>query len=313
MRPGFLRKAAVALVAVIVIATAVFRLESAQRGVTVSQHRVGAIPVTAFQPAGPERETRRPVVVIAHGFAGSQQLMLPYALTLARNGYIAVTFDFPGHGRNGLPMAGGLADFEATTGVLLEALGQVTQAARQWPGGDGRIALLGHSMASDVVIREAMRNTAAQATVALSAYSPVATATQPRNLLIVDGEFEPAMLHAEGLRITGLGLAPGTQAVAGRTYGRIEDGTARRFVLADGVEHLSVLYSREALQEALDWIDRSFGRAAPGEARFIDARGAALGLLYLGLVALAWPLAALLPRAVVAPVAAPRPHCRCGF
>lgn len=308
MRPGFLRKAAVALVAVIVIATAVFRLESAQRGVTVSQHRVGAIPVTAFQPAGPERETRRPVVVIAHGFAGSQQLMLPYALTLARNGYIAVTFDFPGHGRNGLPMAGGLADFEATTGVLLEALGQVTQAARQWPGGDGRIALLGHSMASDVVIREAMRNTAAQATVALSAYSPVATATQPRNLLIVDGEFEPAMLHAEGLRITGLGLAPGTQAVAGRTYGRIEDGTARRFVLADGVEHLSVLYSREALQEALDWIDRSFGRAAaPGEARFIDARGAALGLLYLGLVALAWPLAALLPRAVVAPVAAPPP------
>ena len=106
MRPGFLRKAAVALVAVIVIATAVFRLESAQRGVTVSQHRVGAIPVTAFQAAGPERETRRPVVVIAHGFAGSQQLMLPYALTLARNGYIAVTFDFPGHGRNGLPMAG---------------------------------------------------------------------------------------------------------------------------------------------------------------------------------------------------------------
>ena len=48
-------------------------------------------PVTIFQP---QSAAPAPVVVIAHGFAGSQQLMQPFAETLARNGYIAVTFDF---------------------------------------------------------------------------------------------------------------------------------------------------------------------------------------------------------------------------
>ena len=55
---------------------------------------VDGIPATVFRPAsGPPG----PVVVIAHGFAGSQQLMRSFAATLARNGYVAVTFDFAGH------------------------------------------------------------------------------------------------------------------------------------------------------------------------------------------------------------------------
>ncbi|WP_300971742.1 alpha/beta fold hydrolase [Thiocapsa sp.] len=51
----------------------------------------------------PGTKACRPVVVIAHGFAGSRQMMQAYAVTLARNGYLAVTFDFPGHGRNSTP------------------------------------------------------------------------------------------------------------------------------------------------------------------------------------------------------------------
>jgi alpha-beta hydrolase superfamily lysophospholipase len=64
-------------------------------------------------------------VRIAHGFAGSQQLMQPFALTLSRNGYAAVNFDFPGHGRNSAPMRGGLADAEASQRVLLATMNEL--------------------------------------------------------------------------------------------------------------------------------------------------------------------------------------------
>ncbi|MBP8283391.1 MAG: alpha/beta fold hydrolase, partial [Chromatiaceae bacterium] len=81
--------------------------------------------------------------------------MQPYAVTLARNGYIAVTFDFPGHGRNPEPFVARLEDDARRVGVLLGALEQVTAFAAGLPGGDGRLALLGHSMAGDVLLRYA--------------------------------------------------------------------------------------------------------------------------------------------------------------
>ena len=58
------------------------------------------------------------MVLIAHGFAGSQQLMQPIATTLARNGFVAIPFDFPGHGRNTSPMRGGLTDQNASRRTL---------------------------------------------------------------------------------------------------------------------------------------------------------------------------------------------------
>jgi len=321
MPARILARLAVALAATALIVVSLLKLEAASDGVRIERRQVGAIPVTVFDARPASGGAARPVVVVAHGFAGSQQLMLPFALTLARNGYLVLTFDFPGHGRNRVPMAGGMVDFAASTRALLAALDEVAQAARTWPGGDGRLVLLGHSMASDIVIRRAMADEAVQATVALSAYSPLVTATSPRNLLIIDGAWEPSMLHAEGLRIVGLALGGAEAVDEARTYGDFTAGTARRFVLADGVEHISILYSHEALREALGWFDRGVvsspspasapevaAAAAPAATaagrRFIDARGQWMALLYLGLVALAWPLAALLPRAVPAQVPA---------
>ena len=45
-----------------------------------------------------------PGVVIAHGFAGSKQLMLGYGYTLAHAGYATILFDFNGHGANPAPL-----------------------------------------------------------------------------------------------------------------------------------------------------------------------------------------------------------------
>lgn len=286
----------VAAAALAAAAAALGRLEAATEGLLVSREPVGAIPATVYRHAA---AAPAPAVVIAHGFAGSQQLMQPFAVTLARNGYVAITFDFPGHGRNPAPLPGGLADRDARTAALAQALDAVARFARAAPGADGRIALLGHSMASDTVVRHARADAGVGATVAVSLFSREVTATAPRNLLVIVGALEPEALRRHGLEVAG--MAAGGAAKPGVTYGRFDDGTARRLALAPGVEHIGVLYSAASLGEARDWLDRAFGRAGGG---FVDARGPWLALLYLAIVALAWPLSALLPRVAAPPVGA---------
>jgi pimeloyl-ACP methyl ester carboxylesterase len=289
-------KLAVALAAVVAIAVGLKELRAAGDGLHVTRAEIDKTPVTIFQPA---TQAAAPVIIIAHGFAGSQQLMQPFAETLARNGYTAVTFDFLGHGRNPIPMRGDITEGETITSELLTELAQVADTARTFPGSDGRLAVLGHSMASDIVVRFAQANPAVQATVAVSVFSPVVTATSPRNLLVIVGALEPSMLRNEGLRI--VNLAAGGKAVSSETYGSFSDGTARRLVLARGVEHIGVLYSLDSMVESLHWMNAAFGRQDIG---FVDRRSRWLALLFLGIVALAWPLSSLLPVANVAPAGA---------
>ena len=280
----------------IAIAAGLWQLEQLRTGVTISRTSVGTVPVTLFRDAtaGPA-----PVVVVAHGFSGSQQLMQPFALTLARNGFIVLTFDFPGHGRNLVPLQGGIADDAARSRELLDALDAVITYGRGLPGADGRVALLGHSMASDIVVRYAMAHPEIAATVGVSLFAPGVTATSPRNLLVVDGALEPAMLQDEGRRI--VAMAAGGTPEEGVTYGSFADGSARRLALSDGVEHIAVLYSAESMAEARDWLGQALDRPVAG---FVDARGAALGLLFGGLLALAYPLRRLLPVVAEPPLGA---------
>jgi hypothetical protein len=128
------------------------------------------------------------------------------------------------------------------------------------------------------------------ATVAVSLFSPVVTASSPRNLLVIVGALEPAMLREEGLRIANLAAGGGT--VAGQTYRYFLDGTARRLAVVHGVEHIGVLYSHDSMIEALRWLKAAFGKR---EESSIDASGPWPGLLFVGVVALAWSLSPLLP------------------
>ena len=290
-------QALVALLALAAIAVATRHLEAAADGLVIRTQRLGSTPVTVFRPATAGRAA--PVVLIAHGFAGSQQLMQPFALTLARNGYVAVTFDFPGHGRNSAPMRGGLSDPAESQRVLLASMAQMGDFASQLAradGGDGRYAVLGHSMASDIVVRHAQASAAVRATVGVSLFAPSIGATtpgdSPRNLLVIDGALEPSMMAREALRVVGRVAGPG--AAEDTTYGSFAAGTARRATLSPGVEHIGVLYSAHTQAQTLAWLDAAFGRQ-PAAHPFIDAPGAMLGLLLLGVVALAWPLSALLP------------------
>lgn len=269
----------IAVASTIAIALAVWQIALAEIGLTVVRQHIGTTPLTVF---GPSAAKPVPVVVICHGFAGSQQMMQPFAVTIARNGYLAVTFDFPGHARNTTPLPGGMNDHEASGRALLASLDEVVAFARSLPGSDGRVVLLGHSMASDTVVRYARNHPTVMATIAVSMFSRDVTATSPRNLLVIDGALKPSFLRDEGFRV--VSMAAGKPAEERVTYGSFADGTARRIVLAAGAEHISVLYARDSMVEAVAWLNGVTGQKETG---FSDRRGPWLGLLYLGIVALA--------------------------
>ena len=300
-----------ALAALLLAGQSLRTLESASRGLEVTRGHADALPVTVFRPAASADanvgDSARPVVVIAHGFAGSQQLMQAFATTAARNGMIAVTFDFPGHGRHPQPLPGSLQEHEALLAALLGAVDRTVAFARALPGADGRVALLGHSMASDLVVRQAQADPSIVATVGVSLVYGGARMIAPRNLLSIYGSIEPAMVQSFGRRLVA-GPEATNEAAAGvlpgQTYGRFDDGSARRFVLAGGAEHISVLYHATSQRESLAWLREAFASAGAAVPRiadtdpFIDARGPAIAGLLAGVVLLAWPLSLLLGRRV---------------
>lgn len=286
-------RALVALVALAGIILALVNLTGATHGLTVTPLDIDGTPATIFRP---QDGKPAPAIVIAHGFAGSRELMQPFAITLARNGYVAITFDFLGHGKNPHPLRGSITEANGATKALVDQLDTIVAYAHTAPGGDGRVALLGHSMASDIVIREAMAHPDIAATVAVSMFAPGLTATSPRDLLVIVGAWEPQVLKDEGIKAVAMG-AHGP-VVPRTTYGRLADGSGRRVSFSAGVEHIGVLYSGESMREALDWLDAVFDRHG---SRYLEVRGRWLGLLFLGLVVLARPLLGLLPPAIAEP------------
>lgn len=286
-RPQLL-PAIAALTGIALIIFSLLQLQTAREGVTVRTDAVAGTPVSVFRPTD-DRGSPRPVVVISHGFAGSQQLMRSYALDLARRGYIAVTFDYFGHGRHPEPLRGDVTRVEGATQMLVEQTGTVVDYALALPGAGTRVALLGHSMASDIVVRYARQDPRVAATIAISMFSTAVTADAPRNLLVIVGGLE-GFLKDEALRVMGLVTEDPREGV---TVGRFDDGSARRIAFADGVEHVGVLYSGEALGEAANWLDSVF---AVRSDTALALRGPAIMALLLGLTLLAWPLSRLLPR-----------------
>ena len=150
---------------------------------------VGTTPATLYRPSGDGAAEPPPVVVVAHGFAGSRRMMEAFALTLARSGIAALAFDFEGHGRNPVPMRGSVGSIDGVTARLVAETRAVVAAARAIEGLGPPVALLGHSMATDVIVRAAAAE-GIGAVVAVSMYSEAVTPERPERLLVISGARE---------------------------------------------------------------------------------------------------------------------------
>jgi dienelactone hydrolase len=228
-----------------------------------------------------------PLVVVTHGFAGSRQMMQYISRDLARAGFSVAAFDFYGHGRNPERLSRDVTRIEGTTMQLVAQTNAVMNALKADVEIDGAKALLGHSMATDIIIRAARQEPEVSAIVAISMYSEAITPTFPENLLIISGEWEGRLRDAGKAAIAQVAGVPveGETAKAGNV--------TRRAVYTRNTEHVAVLFASATSEETRAWIEATLGAQGGGQT---IARGFHIFALLVALVVLTAPVARLLPK-----------------
>jgi len=274
---------AIGVLGVGLLVWAVWQIRGATRGLEVSRLPASSPPLTFVAPRGIQVSSR-PLVLIGHGFAGSQVIMRGFAYTLARAGYAVLLWDFRGHGGNPQPMS----EESGQDTLLTDAEAALAEATLRGWGDPGRVAILGHSMGSGVALSFGQKHPETAATIAVSPVGQSVTPLLPRNLLLMAGSREVRFVENAEQRLAEAGGAGGEPAT----------GTGRRLVVVPGVEHLSILFSPVAHSAARDWLDAVFGRQ-PGAVAYTDRRVLWYGLGVLGgslvAVAAAGALARKLP------------------
>ncbi|WP_299970247.1 alpha/beta fold hydrolase [uncultured Roseobacter sp.] len=271
------------LLSVVVIAC-IALLEARFIDLEIDEIRVGETPVTFYRL--PDVASAPPVIV-AHGFAGSRQMMDQIAVSLARQGFAVASLDLPGHGRHDGRLSPDINNLDGTTAQLVRTVEEVASAIAARDDTVGPVSFVGHSMATDVVIRASRAREDVGGVVAISMYSPAVTATEPRALLIVSGATEG---HLRGAGLDAVRLVD-PLAREGNTVRR--DDVIRRTAVAPYVGHLGVLYAPISLTEITRWLRESTSTGAPAP---LDRSGWVAAVLFAGLVLLAWPAASLVPR-----------------
>jgi dienelactone hydrolase len=248
------------LLATILIVLSWLGITTARTGLNVRSLEREGVPLLYLAPQSAQAA---PGVLVAHGFAGSKQLMLGYGHVLAQAGYAVMLWDFDGHGAN--PTRLQRYELQQNLDVALEALVEQPEVDRS------RLALLGHSMGSGIAMTAAIQNPDRfAATVAVSPTGARVTAQAPANLQLQAGS-------GEGGFITN---AQKLLAQAGGANSNLATGKGRELVIVPNVEHITILFSDMSHQAARRWLDATFGSIR--ESQYVDRRMGWYGLHLLG-------------------------------
>lgn len=238
-----------------------------------------------------------PGIIVAHGMAGSQRLMLGYAQGLAYAGYAVMLVDLAGHGGNNAVFG--------DDAVLQDIDRAYAQLVRQPEVDPDRVALLGYSMGGRAVMRAAIAAPERYpATVAVSALAADVTADAPRNLQLQAGAWEGSSVAA----------AQRLLQAAGGESSDFDAGRARQLIVVPAADHMGILFRDASRGAARDWFDLSLRPDIALREPYLDLRvigwllfvaGSLLLLLSLE-PAFAQPSGALVrPRHAIATLGAP--------
>lgn len=261
-------------------------LEEERSSVSEREVLAASGPVTIYEI---DDGASKPMIFVAHGFAGSRQMLQYISRDLARSGFQVAAFDFYGHGRNTELLSPDVKRIEGTTRQLVRQTQEVVSELRIALGAQsGDFGLLGHSMATDIIIRAAKSWPEAKSVVAISMYSDAVTDRFPQNLLILSGQWE-GRLREVGLRLV---AQIDTDAVEGQTVSN--DWSTRRTVSIPFTEHVAVLFNAKTMDETRRWFANTLNPATQG-APFTQGQGLAIIGLLTGIAISAYLAAALLP------------------
>jgi pimeloyl-ACP methyl ester carboxylesterase len=220
-----------------------------------------------YVPRSASRETPAPAVLAIHGYINSREMQSPYAIELARRGYVVLALDQTGHGYSDPPAFANA--FGGPDGLrYLRSLDVVDP---------DQVVLSGHSMGGWAALIAAATNPGAYRATVISGSStgvfgaPEGTVDFPRNFALVWGrydEFSDLMWGAatgiDVLQTAKLRTLFGTDASVepARLYGSLDDGTARRLYVPAHT-HPANHITGSGVAAVVDWIQTTTDAPRP--------------------------------------------------
>jgi dienelactone hydrolase len=260
-RRWLLAQAAFLILALAAFALATWQVHATERQVIREEITIGGaggnISALRFTP---RNEQLNIVAVVAHGYSGSKEVMTTFCAELAKQGITAYCFDFPGHGSSpeifdsNAALSGAQSQLTDTVGAV------VTYALQNMPRGDAKLVLIGHSMGTSAVGRYALQHPALPNLATTVLVSPVlsasVTTTNPRNLLVLAGDADPANIIATSKErvAEGCGQPSGGALSADLTCGDPRQGTGRKLVILPGLNHITILTASATHRQVLGWL-----------------------------------------------------------
>lgn len=266
--------------------------------VTYPNHNGILIRAKLLKPVRATPTNPLPGIVYVHGYQNNRETSDAYCIELARRDFVVLNIDAIGRGNSGIPNDPGAPDFDKTYGAetslkYLKSLPFVAADA---------VGMMGHSLGAEMVYNVALKDPSVKALVISGfAYTPDASKTTPKNMLMIFGKWDEYRDRMTGTRNfekewmstpQSRKVFPVDNPQLGTTYGDFAQGTARRVFMPPTI-HVLESHNKAAIAEAVEWI-RSALR--PQSSYWIDANSQIWEIKeWATLIAMLAGLASLLP------------------
>ncbi len=266
-----------------------------------------------YQPATATPQHPAPAVLVSHGYINTREMQSPFAIELARRGFVVLAMDMEGHGYSSGAVRFPGSDLGGPAALrYLQSLPYVDKA---------NIGLEGHSMGGIPISSAAASQPDGYKAIVFEGSTPAFLGAKAppafHNLAIVFGQFDefaPLMWGVpKGSMIAGSKkiakvFGEPSPILVGKIYGDVAAGTAK--VLENPpVTHPWEHFSRAGVGGAVDWFQKTLaGEAhplAPGDQIWLW-KEIGTGVAFAGLICLLiGTFEGLLGLAVFAPMARP--------
>ena len=246
-------------------------------GKTVETKDGETISFNVFEPDNGGK--RKPAILIGHGVMVNKEMLKEYAIELAASGFVAITFDFRGHGQSSGKLNRNLLTkdvkaikkyLEARGDINIHKLGYIGYSMGGGPGNkivkddkDFKCFIgIGTGLSID---DDDCKNRTLNILMILAKYD------EGRNLKTAKKEIADRLdMDAADVKVNTL-------------YGSFEDGDATKLFYDDNSDHFLTGYDSSFIREARDWVKSTFPKIYPiDENYYANIRALTLVLQLIG-------------------------------
>ena len=248
-------------------------------GLTTQTDDGVTISFNIFEPVTSADNGSRPAIIIGHGVMVNKEMLKGYALEFAAAGFVAVPFDFRGHGQS-------TGEFDRDAMVKdIEAIKNYLNNSRT-DVNTSNLGYLGYSMGG---LGQALIHTDMDFKCFIGIGTWLnntlrkGTLLNPLEVLMILARYDEAVQPSDviGVLANRTGV-PAADIDLNRMYGSFEHGNASMIYLDDNSNHLTTAWDEDFIREARDWAINSFGIDVIDENFYANIRGIILMVQIFG-------------------------------